>query len=674
MWTARKLASQGPGWLPRRLGYAARKAWADRVFPTRRMARHAALAGPSGATGDAPHWSWGPADLPAIVAAVPADRRTRTIGAADALLRREFTFRGVPAVTVAPGDWSPSSTSPDWICDLNRHHWFATLGFAYRYSGDPRYLREFIAQSSDWLTQHQDRLGHIAWDTPFEVASRLNAWLWAHFLFLSPEWDAAHHDRFLRGFGLLAEYLCQTIEFHSPGNHILLEAKTLALCGEMFPRFAGAARWRRKGWRMLNAELAAQIESDGVHVERSTMYHRIIAGELAELWWFCRRNDRPEAVAIGDTVRRMAGFETWIDQGAGTPPVWGDAHVEDSYARIAARAAVAAAEGAEARGLITLPTDHTFWLLGGHAPEAPPRPVEPMPGSRAFIAGGYFVSRSAWTDTADVLMWDCGPTGYARNRKHAHLDALAFTLSVGGTPMLIDPGTAESDARREVLRGTRAHSTVCIDGTEQGILAARSEIFSPPVAELRCWATAPECALMAGRHDGYRRLRDPVWHTRAILAMHGQYWLVADAIDGTGAHLVEQRFHVAPGVRVTRREEAGAVELRNDGVGLLLRWAPGGHPPEVRLESSAAELSCGRPEQTCTVVATRRGPVPMALTVVVARADRDVRVVPGEAGHWVITGPGFEDDVSVGSRARIVRSTADGARRVVLDADALGVS
>ncbi len=688
-----------------------RKLWADRVFPTRWMARRAEIAPPASAIGlslrehlrsrPAPQWHWTDADILSIVQSVPDDRRARAIGEAEDILDRRFTFRGTRAVTLAPGQWAPHSVSRDWVCDLNRHHWFATLGFAYWYAGDARFLRGFVAQSSDWMERNLERLGRLEWDTPFEVASRINGWLWAHFLFLqSSDWESTHYDRFLRGLGLLAEYLSQTIEYHSPGNHILLEAKTLALCGEVFPEFAGAARWRRKGWRILERELPKQICRDGVHAERSTMYHRIIAGELADLWLFCRLNQLPQAAALGEAIERMAEFQTWIDQGGGYPPLFGDAHAEDTYCRFSAPAAVAAVQGSAARDLITEPTDHSFWLLGD-AWQAPPRaqPSQLVPAGRAFPQGGYFVARSAWTIDADVLVWDCGPTGYHLNRKHAHLDTLSFTLSVAGTPLLIDPGTAEAEDRREALRSTRAHSTVCIDGEEQGTLAERGEIWSPPQAELLLWATSEECTVMSGRHDGYRRLREPVWHTRTIVAMHRLYWLVIDSLEGSGEHLAEQRFHIAPGTQVVGSQDGGAVELTKDGVSLSLYWARGGTAgtgeleaalPRIRLEPSSAELYCGRPEPTWMVTAERRGLVPFDLAVAASPADRGVLVSwtggTNQARRLTVTGPGFQHDIylrrgagelmalaggwSSDARVAIARSIPGGEPRDVLLAGA----
>jgi hypothetical protein len=465
----------------------------------------------------------------------------------------------------------------------------------------------------------------------------------------------------MRSLGLLAEYLSQSLEYHSAGNHVILEAKALALCGEALPEFRGAAAWRRKAWRTLDRELRLQIGADGVHAERSTMYHRIIAGELAELWWFCRRNARPEAATLEDVVRRMATFQRWIDQDTGVLPLFGDAHAEDNYYRFSAPAVVAARDGYDGRALIAEATDHGCWLLASAADGPPPPPPGNAPGGRAFAPGGYFVARSGWSRTADVLVWDCGPTGYHRNRKHAHLDALSLTLAVGGVPLLIDPG-AGTEGRRELLRSTRAHSTVSVDGMEQGVPAERDEIWAPPNTALELWATSPECTVMAGRHDGYRRLAAPVWHERTIVVLPGLYWLVVDAFDGVGEHRVEQRFHVTPGAYVGYAESGDGVDIAKDGAALSLRWAQGGAPPALRLDLGVSEMHFGRPERSWFVTAERWGRAPFALALAAA-SDPGVRVSWGAgaeaASRLTVSGADFQHQIFL-RRAAERRTTLPG--------------
>jgi len=671
-WTARKLTSQGPGYLPRRVRYAAQRMLADSIFPTRAMVWQTEFRIGSAPgqprlreylrTRATPRWHWTASGIQEAVQTVPEGRRSRCVTAATDLAARRFTFRGRPPLSLAEGEWAPPEVGRSWIWDLNRHQWFATLGFAYWYSGDELFLRAFLDQSRTWMDSHLGRLGHIEWDNPFEVAARINAWIWAHSLFLpAPNWDSEHHARFLKGIGLLAEYLYHTIEYHIPGNHILLEAKTLALCGELFPEFVGAPRWRRKGWRVLSKEVQRQICQDGVHAERSTMYHRICAGELAELWRFCAANAHPMAAPLGFSVVKMAEFQRWIDQGQGDLPLYGDSHADDNYCRFAAPAVVSAAHGVRDIAAITESTDHGYWLLSRDWSSATSGvPTLTPAGGRAFVAGGFFVGRSAPSPRQAVLVWNCGPTGYKLNRRHAHLDALSFTLSVGGRPLLIDPGTGITEGTKEPLRSTRAHTTVSVDGEEQGVLAARGEIWSPPRSDLICWATSDFCTVMAGRHNGYRRLKEPVWHSRLIVFMDRLYWLVLDDVHGSGVHCVQQRFHLAPEAMAQATPDSSVLEVRRADCVLRLFWVdPRAKNPRgaassqsfsLRQETSQAELRAGSPQPTIVISAERSGPVPITLAVLASTtvgmsiAGNTIR---GQ-GDWLrIEGPEVRHDIRV---------------------------
>jgi hypothetical protein len=610
-----------------------------------------------------------------ICSALGLDQKKRTIAAAEDIVRRRFTFRGVEPITLDPVDWRiRPNDSIGWTWDLNRHFYFATLGFAYWYTKDPRFARAFLDLSSSWIECNIENLGRIKWDHPFEVGARINGWIWAYFLFLNcPDWKASVHHTFLCALERLSEYLYQTIEYHNPGNHILLEAKALALCAELFPEFKGARRWGAKAWRILRRELKAQICPDGVHCERSTMYHRIVAGELSELWLFCLRNDLSQQGMLGESVKRMADFQTWIDQGSGNLPLFGDSHEEDSYYRFSAPFIVAVLKGGSVLpGLLDM-NDHNWWILHSQAPNSPSsaKPdVSQTSASKAFPVGGYFVSRTGWEGGPNVLVWDCGPMGYHANRKHAHLDALAFTLSVKGVPLLIDQGT-ESKKRKQPLRSTRAHNTVCVDGEEQGILAERGEIWKAPNPRVLLWAASPECDVMAGCHDGYGRLSKPVQHTRTIVAMHHRYWLILDRLEGRGCHEAEQRFHMAPraGIEWVFPQRCAVVKKDHAKLSIsLIDFSDGRIDKSFRagIGREIAELSFGRPVEIDVITATRAGQVPFSLGVVVTPGERgiEVEVISSETQDGLeiveVRGSEFRDRVCVSHGEGAVRELLGG--------------
>ena len=107
------------------------------------------------------------------------------------------------------------------------------------------------------------------------------------------------------------------------------------------------------------------------------------------------------------------------------------------------------------------PAEETLWLLGVSGLESLDQVVEeePAKNSVAFESGGYYVMRDGWTDTANYLLFDCGPHGWA-NCGHAHADALAFELSANGRPLLVDPGTCTYTGAKDLrdwFRSSAAH-------------------------------------------------------------------------------------------------------------------------------------------------------------------------------------------------------------------------
>ncbi len=669
-WSLRKVASQDLLYLPRRLSYAIKKRVIDATFSRRTPAPLS--SGPEVSAGRGADirehrtaslqvpWHFLASDRERIVRMVPDHLKHADVSAAERLVRLEFRFRGQDPITMKTIDWACAPEgNRSWTWDLNRHFWFCTLGFAYAYTSDMRFLDAFRAATASWIEQHAHRFGRISWDTPFEVGARINAWIWAYHLFSSAEqWGSTERQQYLATLATLADYLYGVLEYHSPGNHILLEAKALVLCGEVFPHLKNAARWRRKGWRVLWRELRRQVGADGMHAERSTMYHRMIAGELADLWLFCRRNQHPATAVLNSVVSEMACFEDWVRAADGTLPLFGDAYLEDTYLRFSAPFLVHATQGRSVRAVHPL-SAYDWWVIGAHVTPRFDNMNEHAhaPAARAFPQGGYFVCRSAWEPDADVLVWDCGPVGYHANRKHAHMDLLSFTLAPAGRQLLVDPGTDENAAVKEELRRTRVHNTVVVDGLDQCIPGRRGEIWSPTTPVLEIWAHAGNLTVMRGSHDGFGRSDRSLLHSRTIIVSHGRYWLILDELRAASEHTVEINHHFAPGHEVIldgTRCTVTTPHLAEDFT--LVCAAARSHPDsgigneDVQLSAidSFAELRCGIPERTRMVRARWSGRLPVLLATALAvgkRSGLGVSITFGDRGYQVAVCDGGLRDV-----------------------------
>lgn len=525
----------------------------------------------------APKFHFTPADFPAINALIDPKTRQATIVAADNVTNFTFEFRGDPPVTFTDGiDWQHSPRQNiDWRWDLNRHAYFQTLGLAYAYSGDERYARTFKTILLDWLSQNPPGLSQPNWQSVFEVGYRVNPWLWAWHLFVdSPTFDDETRLAFLTGLVQHGLYLADHIERHVPNNHLLLEAKSLALLGHFLPEFSAATRWRKLGETYLLQEVMAQICPDGVHGERSTHYHRVISAELLEWLVWLQNNNHYIPPALQDRFCAMVQFEIWVTRPDGVIPLLSDAALEDTYLRF-----TGAAGGAmwlnrpDLFELAPPPDEATIWLLGA-ARSRPfvtrPRKNLPIP-SHIFKKGGYALLRSGTGRQADYLAFDCGPFGYKPLPNHGHADALSFELYASGHPWLIDPGiysTSMGQDWRNFFRGTRAHNTAVIDEQDQSLLMDTRRVYRPAETTLGHTINHPIFDFIQASHNGYQRLPQPVTHQRGIFFMKQckkinmpRYWLVFDYFTGQGNHTIDLYFHLSPTVTATTTPATGTAHL-----------------------------------------------------------------------------------------------------------------
>ena len=165
---------------------------------------------------------------------------------------------------------------------------------------------------------------------------------------------------------------------------------------------------------------------------------------------------------------------------------------------------------------------------------------------------------------------DHGPHGYLSIAAHAHADALAIEVRVGGVDVLADPGTycyAAEPAWRSYFRSTLAHNTLEVGGVDQSVAAgphlwtrqARAELERAsgldggPVAE---WRAA---------HHGYRRLRPPAVHHRSVrLDRPARQLVIEDRLDTSGTHDCRLAFHLGPDVTCTLEGGRAVLTWRAD--------------------------------------------------------------------------------------------------------------
>lgn len=332
-------------------------------------------------------------------------------------------------------------------------------------------------------------------------------------------------------------FLHRRLEWHLLGNHLFVNAKALVFAG-LFFEGREADTWLKTGLTILERELSEQILIDGGQFELSPMYHALAVEDVLDLINITRRYQslsRSDALSNAPNwTARLPQMLRWLrimshpdgriaffnDAAFGITPEVG---LLEEYARnLGIDIQIALGEGLHA-----LP-ESGYWRL------------EKGPA---------------------VAILDLAAVGPDYLPAHAHADTLSFELSLHNNRLIVNSGTSVygTDAERHRQRGTRAHSTLCIDEQNSsevwgGFRVGRRAMVSDVQAE------EVRSVLKAGAtHDGYTHLSGSPLHHRSW-NLEKQQLIVTDKLDGRGEHSVEINFYLNPAVEAIEGR-SGEIDL-----------------------------------------------------------------------------------------------------------------
>ncbi len=533
--------------------------------------------------------------------------------AADALLAGRwdvFALRGAPlgfppqwnrdprSGTVAPMAPGPSIDYRDpslvgdikYLWEPSRHLELVTLAQAWCCSRERKYRDGARLLLTSWLDQCPYPQG-VHWASALELGVRLLNWSAAWQLLdgtIDPDW----RQRWLNAVYKHCHFISRHLSRHSSANnHLLGEYMGLYVASLQWPCWPESVRWRALAERGLAEQGMQQNWDDGVNKEQAVYYHHEVMDMMLLCQLAAQANGCSFALPWLARLERMAEFLAALMDVGGNVPMIGDA--DDArmlrldaaqappYRTLLASAALLFGR-ADLRAKAGALDDRNRWLFAdadarwaalSGAPAAaagPPR--------TAFPRGGYYLLGKDFDTPQEVrIVVDCGPLGYLSLAAHGHADALAFTLSMGGEEMLVDPGTYAYHTQRQwrdYFRSTAAHNTVQVDGRDQSQIGGNFMWLHKAQAV----AQAHEAThFFDGKHNGYLRLRDPVMHRR-VLRYDAQRNAVQveDTLECLGEHEVALHWHFAEGCHL---ETAGpTLHAAKGGKGLRMTCHFGSGP------------------------------------------------------------------------------------------------
>ncbi|MCJ7603810.1 MAG: heparinase II/III family protein [Desulfobulbaceae bacterium] len=308
------------------------------------------------------------------------------------------------------------------------------------------------------------------------------------------------------------------LSLHSSlGNHTVTECLGLVMAGGLFREGKQGKEWLKAGISLLEQECRRQVLDDGGPAEQSLNYHRFVL----DLYWlaidFLEGNKLHDCGAMRGRLLRGEKFLAAFQARDGVMPDIGDN--DGAYA--------------VAPGLSPKRSDLSSFLDEHDIHE--------------FPEAGYTVIRNK---SGDLLSFDHGPLGMAPLFNHGHADALSINLFKNGQPIFIDPGTFQyngSREKRKYFKGTRAHNTVTIDGQDQAFQLT-GFIWDKPYNVIYRREERHGLTIYHAMHDGYKRLADPVCHSRKLVEVKRDTFIIIDTFSGEGNHLYELNFHLHPEV------------------------------------------------------------------------------------------------------------------------------
>lgn len=464
--------------------------------------------------------------------------------------------------------------------ELSRFYHLTTLGTAYLLTSHLKYYQEFKSQITDWMDKNPVERS-VNWTCTMEVAIRVCNWIFAYRLFFE---ELKKDADFRRGLDaslfehgkFIFRNQEKSLRTSVQGNHYISNLVGLVFVGLHFGTYEKKARrWLTYAISELNKEIMSQIRSDGVDMETSTGYHRLVLEQLLWVQLLLEKN----ALTLGEKQKtrmsKMAYFVYSVTNAKGVAPLVGDYDngrlfiLEDYFNWLKTDfSTVLALSDYCLHTRYRKGSDRDYEELGlllGKTTRIGKKTssvVSDKIGSSQFPEGGFFVLRN---DTFNCLI-RCGRV--APGGAHSHNDQLSFTLFVYDISFVVDPGVyvyTGNKRWRDRFRSTDYHNTVCFGHIEQNdfMRFADTCFRMPEETFAHCLSFAD--GVFEGEHHGYQRKLGVV-HTRSIRISDSSLYIQDHLFpekEGKYANLI-----VDPEVTITKGVEG--VFLEKEGILLKL--------------------------------------------------------------------------------------------------------
>jgi len=328
-------------------------------------------------------------------------------------------------------EWEVTEASHLWNYNLHYLEFLIPLAVAGRDDTSEQCFRKWCDYVDAWMD-------HPVRDSfePYTISMRIPNLLICMNILREKLQGSELEKKLIRSIYQQYQYLLATQELALLANHYFENLKTIVICSVLF----GEKDNYKKYFAKFYGQIKEQILADGLHYERSLMYHKIVLEDTLRVYTALdgRKEYRNDAGKLLDETERMAAALASISRGMPRTPLFNDAGnnvAKDTDDLLSAVRKITAR---------SVPDEQTV-----------------------FDASGYYKLYAG----ESTLLFDCGQIGPAYMGGHAHCDCLSFELTRGGKTVFANSGTYQYQGRlRQFFRSTAAHNTVMVDDREQAEL------------------------------------------------------------------------------------------------------------------------------------------------------------------------------------------------------------
>ena len=474
---------------------------------------------------------------PVQMANVPPDTWPGDANRGAAILGGTFTLAGI-LVRPELSPWDETQADPSWREALHEFLWLRDL----RALGGDDARRCARNLTEEWLERHESCSGP-AWRADV-VGRRLTAWATHYKLFFASAPDE-FRLQLLSSMARQARHLGRVAARETDGLRRLAAIKGLLYAGMCLP---GEMPLFARAIRLLEDELARQINDDGSHIERSPAGQLVLLRDLVDMRAALSAARQEPMAPLGDAIGRVAALLRFFRHGDGGLAAFNGGGESD-------------------------PTIIDLVLAQADARERPAKSA-PHSGYERLSAGKLL----AIADTGTPA-----PPGLDRQ---AHAGTLSFEASYGKERLIVNCGAslASGPDWRQAARATAAHSTLSIEDMNSSEIKPNGSLGRRPEHVTVEREQTDGNVWLSMSHDGYAAPFGLIHRRRIYMAASGDELRGEDSLIPAERQLAEGtagepdnrafviRFHLHPAARASLAQDGTAAFVRlSSGVGWRLR-------------------------------------------------------------------------------------------------------